>query len=435
MARRKQAPKDLTGIRPRGGTYQVRLFGGQDPVTGKQVMLTGSADDEDAAIKLRDKFRRQVADATAARTSVTLGYLLDEWLAGHQVEETTRTSYRVAIEKFIKPAVGDTSLTRLAQLGARPFEQLYAELRVCRRRCKGRTFIEHRTYRAHVCDERCVPHTCNPLSVSSVRECHAVLSGALNAAMRWGWIAVNPLEAVKRPRQQHPKPDPPTAEEAARIVSAAWEQDVDWGTFIWLAFITGARRGELLGLAWEHLDLAAGLLTIRRNLVRQNGQIVIKETKTHQMRVVSLDPGTVAILTAYKQRVQRCCTELGTTLDDDAFVFSYVPDHCRHCDPDGITHRYTKMTADLGIDTHLHALRHYSATELIAAGVDVRTVAGRLGHGGGGATTLRVYAAWLAATDKTAAGLLASRLPEPPQFCPDMPSPGLHAARRTWGEG
>jgi hypothetical protein len=51
-------------------------------VTGKQVMLTGSAEDENAAIKLRDKFRRQVAEATVARTSVTLGYLLDEWLAG-----------------------------------------------------------------------------------------------------------------------------------------------------------------------------------------------------------------------------------------------------------------------------------------------------------------------------------------------------------------
>ena len=74
------------------------------------------------------------------------------------------------------------------------------------------------------------------------------------------------------------------------------------------------------------------------------------------------------------------------------------------------------MTADLGINTYLHALHHYSATELIAAGVDVRTVAGRLGHGGGGAMTLRVYAAWLAAADKSAAGLLASRLPKPPQF-------------------
>jgi hypothetical protein len=67
----------------------VWIFGGHDPVTGRQVMLTGSADDEDAEIKLRDAFRRQVAKATAARTSMTLGYLLDEWLAGHQVGETT----------------------------------------------------------------------------------------------------------------------------------------------------------------------------------------------------------------------------------------------------------------------------------------------------------------------------------------------------------
>jgi hypothetical protein len=43
----------------------------------------------------------------------------------------------------------------------------------------------------------------------------------------------------------------------------------------------------------------------------------------------------------------------------------------------------------------LHSLRHYSATELIAAGVDIRTVAGRLGHGSGGAATLKIYAAWV----------------------------------------
>lgn len=168
-------------------------------------------------------------------------------------------------------------------------------------------------------------------------------------------------------------------------------------------------------MAWEHLDLSARLLTIRRNLVRQNGKTIIKDTKTHQMRIVSLDPDTSAVLRDHKRRVEQRCAAIGTTLTDGTFVFSYVQDRRRPCDPDGITHRYSRMTAGLGLDTRLHALRHYSATELIAAGVDVRTVAGRLRHGGGGATTLRVYAAWRAATDKTAAGLLASRLPKPPQ--------------------
>jgi len=54
------------------------------------------------------------------------------------------------------------------------------------------------------------------------------------------------------------------------------------------------------------------------------------------------------------------------------------------------------------------------ATELIAAGVDIRTVAGRLGHGGGGTTTLRVYAAWVSESDQRAATNLGSRMPARP---------------------
>jgi integrase len=73
------------------------------------------------------------------------------------------------------------------------------------------------------------------------------------------------------------------------------------------------------------------------------------------------------------------------------------------------------MAARLGINTHIHALRHYSATELIAGGADIRTVAGRLGHGGGGTTTLRVYAAWVSEADQRAANMLGPRMPRRPR--------------------
>ena len=73
-----------------------------------------------------------------------------------------------------------------------------------------------------------------------------------------------------------------------------------------------------------------------------------------------------------------------------------------------------RMCARLGWDMHIHQLRHYSATELIAAGVDVRTVAGRLGHGGGGTTTLKVYSAFVAEADQRAAGALVRHLPPLP---------------------
>ena len=69
MAGRKRRERDLTGIRQRGGTYQVRIFGGADPVTGKQVILTGSAQSETAAIELRDISKRFGPDCGEVRSS------------------------------------------------------------------------------------------------------------------------------------------------------------------------------------------------------------------------------------------------------------------------------------------------------------------------------------------------------------------------------
>jgi integrase len=71
MPTRKQVQADLTGIRQRGNRYQVRIFGGMDPATGRQLMLTGSAKTEAEAIALRDGFRKQIEQQTAVRTNVT----------------------------------------------------------------------------------------------------------------------------------------------------------------------------------------------------------------------------------------------------------------------------------------------------------------------------------------------------------------------------
>lgn len=161
----------------------MRIFGGIDPATGKQLILTGSAATEAEAIALRDGFRKQIEDHTAVRTNVTLRVLLAEWLAGHQVEPSTRASYELLIGKLIAPALGDQTLPALVKLGPRPYERLYTELRACRRRCAGKPFIEHRTPRRHECDDRCAVHVCRPLAASSVRQCHAVLSSAYSAAV------------------------------------------------------------------------------------------------------------------------------------------------------------------------------------------------------------------------------------------------------------
>src|SRR5206468_2666266 len=102
------------------------------------------------------------------------------------------------------------------------------------------------------------------------------------------------------------------------------------------------------------------------------------------------------------------------TLALDSRIFSASPDHSTWLRPSSVSNRYARMCKRLEWDMNLHQLRHYSATELIAAGVDVRTVAGRLGHGGGGSTTLRAYTAWVSEADQKAAGEFSVRMPNPP---------------------
>jgi integrase len=97
-------------------------------------------------------------------------------------------------------------------------------------------------------------------------------------------------------------------------------------------------------------------------------------------------------------------------LADDAFVFSPEPSGTRPWHPDHFTHAYRALADELGIDEPLKNLRHFNATQLLAAGVDLPTTAGRLGHSDGGATTLRVYASWSKRTDLPAAEQLAGDL-------------------------
>ncbi len=419
------------------GSARVKVYGGIDPVTKRPLWLRETVkprrtrrETERDADKVLTKLLNQVDERRSPRTSATVNQLLDRWLGVVEVERTTRINYVGKIEKHIRPTIGDLPVARL---NAETIDSLYASLRRCRDHCGGRRFVAHRTAGEHVCDEHnarrkcakvvlddpatdckwcqraCGPHVCESLSVGTIRVVHAILSGALARSVRWGWIAVNPLDQVEPPATPAPNPKPPTATEAARIVNASFD-DPDWGTLVWLAMMTGARRGELCGLRWTGLDLDAGVVTFAYSIGQIAGEMWEKGTKTHQTRRVTLDSETVEILREHRRRCDERAASLGLAVRPDGFVFSLTPDSARQIRPDTVTQRYGRLAKRLGIDTSLHALRHYSATELIAAGVDPRTVAGRLGHAGGGSTTLRVYSAWVAEADQRAAAALAARV-------------------------
>ncbi len=214
------------------------------------------------------------------------------------------------------------------------------------------------------------------------------------------------------PSPAQSEPDPPTAEEAALILSEAWAIDPDWGLLIWLTMVTGSRRGEISALRWQHLDFTRGLVLIRRSNAHPKAGVKEKETKTRQQRHVALDPQTIELLLAHRSRCEQRCADLLCELEPTAYLFSPAPDGSAPWPPRALTQRYGRLARRLKLrSTRLHSLRHYSATELIAAGVDIRTVAGRLGHGSGGATTLKIYAAWVDEAGQRAAGAMASIMP------------------------
>ncbi len=396
------------------GSLRVRVFAGYDSVTRRRNYLTehipAGPDALREAEKARTRLLNDVNERRHPRTNVTMDHLLREYLEVANLDPGTLRGYERNYRIHVKPFIG---ATKIGAVDAHLLESLYAELRRCRRHCNGRRHVEHRTERPHTCDHRCRLHECTPLSASVTRRIHFLLSGAFKRALRWGWVSTNPVRAAEPPPEPKPDPQPPTPEEATRIVNAAWE-DPDWGTFVWLAMTTGTRRAELCALRWRHVNLTSGTLTVRRSIDQSGAELREKETKTHQHRRIALDPDTTAALSELRSRSAERASSVGCELSDDSFVFSPAPDGSAPLKPDSVTHRYRRLADRLGMRTTIHKLRHFSATELIAAGVDPRTVSGRLGHAGGGSTTLRAYSAWVSESDQRAAAVLSSRMPTRP---------------------
>lgn len=201
----------------------------------------------------------------------------------------------------------------LVREASQRLEAFYTDLRRCRDRCSGRPFVEeHVVEGAHDCRQvRCRDNECRPYAASSVRSVHAIINGALTAAVRWDWIPYNPAPAVRLPSKKRPKPDPPSSEEMARIAEAAWSKDDAWGLFSWLSAVTGGCRGEVVALQRCDIDLDKGTIRLDENYVRGPNGVIIKDPRDHQMRYVSVDKVTVDLIRKHKADCTRQLLMLG----------------------------------------------------------------------------------------------------------------------------
>jgi integrase len=238
-----------------------------------------------------------------------------------------------------------------------------------------------------------------------VRRLHELLHGAFKRAARLGVVTGTPMASVRAPQIPESDVRPPTPEQVGRIIAAP-TRTVE-RLALHLAAVTGARRGELVALQWADLDGSS--LGVRRSLAYTPAAGVHERpTKTGRkgQRVVALDAMTLRALSAWRAEQAERALEHGIApvwiLSDDA---GYSPWR-----PDRLSHVAGRAMTTAGVEGHrLHDLRHFCATQLLAAGIEPWIVAHRLGHANV-STTLNLYAHWIPGTDSAAADVMGQLL-------------------------
>jgi integrase len=347
-------------------------------VGGKRYTKAFHGTKRAAQIELRRLLKSADDGAHVAPDKITLAEYLRGWLdSDTDLSPKTLERYRQLAEQQIIPHLGATPLQNL-----RPAQ--ISEWHATLLRSGGAIG--------------------KPLSARTVGHAHRVLHRGLERALSLEIVARNVAHAVHPPKVADTEVASLTAEQIADVLARLDGHRLH--PIAALALGTGMRRGELCALAWGAIDLETGTVRVERSLEETKAGLRFKSPKTRSgRRVVSLPVSVVDTLRQHrrKQAEQRLLLGLGAA-DDDDLVFARSDGS--PLSPDNLSRDWRRTVRRLDLPRVMfHALRHSSASALIAAGLDVGAVSRRLGHANP-STTLRVYTHQFAASDTEAAAAI-----------------------------
>lgn len=355
----------------RPGVWELRVPLGTDS-DGKQLSdyETFHGTEDGARVALAEFMVRHARNPVVEGGKATMSDLLDRHLAVSRREwsPTTYRRYKHLVDQKIRPGIGSVQVRALST--ARLSEFLTGQL------AKG-------------------------AATSTVRQMHAIISRALTFGIEWEWCSVNVARSVRPPRGHAKQVNPPTAVQVRKLMA---EASADLRFAIVLLSALGCRRGEVCGLRWGDVDPKRGIL-IERSVTTvkgDDGELIVKGTKSHAARRVSVDKLTLSIIEARRKVLE---AERGGT-DQEDYMLTRTDGKPLH--PDTISREFRRLADKHGCQhVRTHDLRHAAATEMVAAGVDIRTVSNRLGHATS-SQTLNTYAHAAKARDDAAASVLSA---------------------------
>lgn len=368
----------MASIRQRGNSYLLVVSRGYDyqgnrlKAVQKTVHLPAGMTPKQGEKWLQEQavlFEMEVKHSAPVDRSITLAKYTEVWLkevAPKKLALSTLTRDKQDVDRIL-PQLGHY---KLADLNKEILRNFYDEMRKMPNMNTGK-----------------------PLAEKTVEGIHGTLCGILSDAVEAGYLTHNP--AWRAYKKKGVSKERPIADEAMvkQIMVALEAQSMKYEVYFKLVIATGMRRGECCGLRWEDINWKQKSIHVQRNVIKVSGvPIEIKEPKTRAgNRVVYFGKELCALLKAYRKTCEWEANQLGEAPPAaEAYLF---------CQPSGgpmvpstFTFRFKKILRENGLpeNLNLHSLRHTNASLLISQGVDVRTVAGLLGHSQP-STTLDIY--------------------------------------------
>ncbi|MFK0258983.1 tyrosine-type recombinase/integrase [Streptomyces sp. NPDC090445] len=382
-SRRTRANGDGTVYQRKDGRWEAAGYVLAPSNTRKRVRVYGTTR-KDAMTKLTEKIAASNRGLPIAAADSTVGDYLTYWLnnvAVHQLRENTHTRYAACIRLHLIPGLGKNKLARLTARDVRAF------LDGLRTTCQCCAQERDAARRSCCAIGQCCGKTLSPLTVTYV---HSVLKSALEHAVREDELPRNVARNVKTAAPRPRRFQPLTAAEARRFLQAASGDRLH--ALYELALRTGLRKGELLGLRWEDLDLDGGTASIHRSLQRtRTGGLTTLHTKTRASeRRIALPTECIHSLKTHREHQQAERQAAGTGWTDSGLVFTTPTG--RPLDPANLTRRFRSFLGRAGLRRiRFHDLRHSTATLLLEQGVDLVVIKELLGHAHIGVTA-GVYA-------------------------------------------
>lgn len=365
----------MATIRKRGDSYQIRVSVGYDTKGNhKEQSKTWKPPEGMTERQIQKELNRQ---AVMFEESVNRGFKS----SAVKFEELSEEWF----EEYAKLNLRSTTYERLKQLRHRIYPAI-GHLRIDK--------ITPRQLQAFVnslAKEGANEKTGKPLAPKTIRHNLSLISDVFTYAVKMGLVSDNPCSKVTIPKGEVKEKQIYSQEEMEVLLTKLMGEPLKYKVFFYLIAYSGFRRSEMLGLEWKDIDFENNIISVRRtsNYTAERGTYTDTTKTKRSQRTLKISPFIMDMLKQLKEEQDNEALRLGTKwVETDRLFTKWNGEEMNNQTPYGWLKEFCEKNnlTFYGI----HSFRHFAASALISAGLDVTTVSGALGHCNSG-TTLNVY--------------------------------------------